>query len=138
MKKLDIKGLIFLISFVSTVEVMLIFLGVLLPVLSYSIENLIFAFLRFSIIIYSGIIAKEWKESAKNGAMVSFSGVIIICVAALLSNLYLKIPVLGLEIPNIESLILMLLVILVQNVVLGIICAILGHYVYKKLINRRT
>ena len=136
MKKLNVRGLIFLISFLSIVEVVLIFLGVLPPVLSYSIENLIFAFIRFSIIIYSGIIAKEWKGAVKNGVVVSFSGVIIICLATLLSNFYLKIPVLGLKIPNIESLVLMLLVILVQNILLGIICAVLGYWAYKKLVGR--
>jgi hypothetical protein len=133
-KKLPLSTLFLLMGIVSIVEVLLIFFGLITPILSYSPANLALAFLRLGIIVYAGTILKEdLKKSALKGGLLGLTMALIFCLSALLGRYYLSKPVLGIKAPNTPSLFVMLAFILVENCILGAVVAVVSSWVSRKV-----
>lgn len=114
-------------ALLSVLEVALIFSGLLPPIFSYSPGNLVFALARLSIIVfiaYSGA-KKGLVEAAKNGAVLSLASVVVMCLAALASRLWLKTPVLGISAPSDAAFFQILAFLLLGNVILGAVIAVM-------------
>ena len=111
----------------SLFEVALIFFGLLPPIFSYSPGNLVFALARLSVIAflaYSGA-KKGLVEAAKNGAALSLASVVVMCLAALASRLWLKTPVLGISAPSDAAFFLILAFFLLGNALIGAALAVI-------------
>ena len=108
------------------IEAVLVILGALPPVMSYSPGNILFSFAKLAVIAYAGMIfAQEGlKKSALNGAILGFAGIAALCVFSLLSSVLFGKTVLGLPpVPNAASLAILLALTLIANAVLGAIMA---------------
>ena len=108
-------------AFISVLEVALVFSGLLPPVLSYSAGNLVFSLARFAVIAFVAYsrTKKGLFDAAKTGATLSFASVLVICLAALASRLWVKIPLLGISVQSETALFQVLAFILIENVVIG-------------------
>jgi len=119
----------------SATEAVLVVLGVLPPVLSYSSGNILFSLAKLAIIAYAGIVSATdglwwWKKSAVNGALLGFSGAAAICVFSLLCSAVFGKTVLGLPaVPNIAPLAILLAFTLITNAVLGTIVAAIAGFI---------
>ncbi len=124
-----------LIALVSIAEVSLIIIGMLPPIASYSPGNLIFMFAQFALLVYAGILfSKEGvKKAVRNGAILAFVSALVVCLGSLKGKFLLGKPVLGISAPNTESLILVLVILLIENTVLGALISGLTAFLAKKL-----
>ena len=119
----------------SAIETVLVVLGVLPPVLSYSSGNILFSLAKLAIIAYAGIVSAQeglwwWKKSATNGALLGFAGAAAICVFSLLGSALFGKTVLGLPpVPNIAPLAILLTFTLITNAVLGTIVAAIAGFI---------
>ncbi|MGC8851462.1 MAG: hypothetical protein ACP5O3_04575 [Candidatus Micrarchaeia archaeon] len=135
----DFLPFVAVVVLLSLVEVGLIIFGVLPPVLSYSLGNLLFTFAVLAVIVYAGIIFASLglKKVALKGAALGFASTGVLCAAALLSSVFFKKPVLGLPAPNAESLALMLALVVIENAVLGAAVAALAAFLAKSRTAKR-
>ncbi len=138
--KIGIQNLIIFVSIISLIQALLVINGLLEPISSYSYGNLFFSLLRFVAVIYSGAIAINWKDAVKKGALVSFFGSFVLIFCAFLSSIFLKIPLIGILVSGLEIITLTLLLILIQNIIIGIIFSLAGYFINCKLIqtNNKT
>jgi hypothetical protein len=122
------------IALVSLAEIALILIDILPPVFSYSLGNLLFAFLRLVIVIYAGVeyADKTLKKSALSGAALGFAVSSLTCIAGLLSIQYSSKPVLGISADTQESRFILLLFVIIENVILGGLAATLAAWVVRK------
>ncbi len=134
MKKKSLSLLILLIATLSLIESVLILLDVLPPVASYSLGNLLFSFAKIVLIIYAGITYydKGLKRSAFYGGVLGFVMVSVIALFSFISMAYLKKPVLGISVPS-ASYPLVMLILILENVLLGMIVAFCASWVTKKV-----
>ncbi|NYZ75989.1 hypothetical protein H0N98_01940 [Candidatus Micrarchaeota archaeon] len=88
-----------LIIFLSVLEPILIVLGMLPPIFSYSLGNLLFAFLELIIIIQLAYSRSDEgiKESVINGAVLGFTMASILVASGLIGSNYFEKPVLGIS-----------------------------------------
>jgi hypothetical protein len=123
------------VATISLLETFLVIVGILPPVLSYSPGNLFFMLLTFALIVYAGtVFAKEGsRKAALNGAILSFTSAMIICLASLVGSVWSNRVVLGVPAPNTESLIIIFALIVLENVALGTIVAGFVAFLTKKL-----
>jgi hypothetical protein len=120
-----IKPLVLLVAALALLESALILAGAIKPVLSYSPENLFFAFARIGLVAYAGVVsAREGlRRAALNGAIASFAGVAVICLAALAGRFWLKAAVLGVAVPDTASMVVLLAFIIIENTAIGAVVA---------------
>ncbi|NYZ74049.1 hypothetical protein H0O00_02815 [Candidatus Micrarchaeota archaeon] len=116
-------------------EVALIGVGILPPVLSYSLGNLFFSLLRLALAVYGGLLVakKGLGAAAFNGALLLFAGSLTLCIATLAGSTYLGRPILGLAAPDTFSMILLLSITVVENTLLGAVLAAIAAFVSNKL-----
>ena len=118
------------VALLSAIEVVLVVLGVLPFVLSYSPGNILFSLAKLALIAYAGVVfAQEGlKKSALNGAILGFAGAAAICIFSLLSSALFGKAGLGLPpVPNSALLAILLAFTLITNALLGtIVAAIAG------------
>jgi len=107
----------------SLAEAALIYYGTLPPLLSYSPGNLVFVLLRFAVILYAvlSLAKNSIAKSASIGALLGFTSIFVFLLAA--RTIFSGPPMLGIAVPNIESLYLMFALVLVGNTALGAIFA---------------
>lgn len=134
MKKTSLSFLILLIAALSLIESVLILLDVLQPVASYSLGNLLFSFAKIALIIYAGVTYYDegLKRSAFYGGVLGFVMVSVIALFSFISMAYLKKPVLGISAPS-ASYPLVMLILISENVLLGMIVAFCASWVTKKV-----
>lgn len=134
MKKKSLSFFILLIAALSLIESVLILSGVLQPVASYSLGNLLFSFAKIVLIIYAGIIysGEGLKRSAFYGGVLEFVAVSVIALFSFISTAYLKKPVLGISVPSV-SYPLVMFILISENVLLGMIVAFCASWVTKKV-----
>jgi hypothetical protein len=126
------------ISILSLIETILIITRIINPIANYSIANLFFEFLSLLIIILCGIIFYKEKliNSIIKGGILGLSSAIVPILFSIYFKLTnIKIPIFGLKI-NADPAYLywsLLLVILIENVILGIIILIISKYITKKI-----
>lgn len=114
------------------VESVLIFLGFVTPVLSYSPLNVLFAMAMGVVVAYAGWTAGGLKKAARRGAIVSFAANAILCLASILGIL-LRTPVLGVSTPDVPSLLIVLGLVLALNALLGAAIAVLAFLLASRL-----
>ncbi len=133
----SLLSLVMLIAFLSLFESILIFIDVLPPITSYSIGNLLFSFARLGLIIYSGVIFydKGLKKSAFNGGILGFVTASIISFASFIGRFYFEKPVLGISVSSASYYSVMIIVVM-ENILLGAIVAACAGWVTKKLRQR--
>lgn len=119
------------VALLSAIEAVLVVLGVLPPVLSYSPGNILFSLAKLAIIAYAGIVSAPGglKKSALNGAILGFAGAAALCIFSLLGSALFGKTVLGLPVPNIVSLAILLAFTLITNAVLGTIVAAIARFI---------
>lgn len=110
-------------ALVSVVEVLLIFGGLLPPVLSYSPANLFFMLVRLALIVYTGIAyaKQDLRISAITGAFTAFCGIFVLTMASTLNYLYMHKTVLGVLIFSREAMFMLMMTTIFQNVIIGTI-----------------
>jgi hypothetical protein len=88
-----------LIMSLSVLEPILIVLGMLPPIFSYSLGNLLFAFLELIVIIQLAYSRSDEgiKESVINGAVLGFTMASILVASGLIGSQYFEKPVLGIS-----------------------------------------
>jgi len=114
-----------IVVLLSSIEVILIVLGILPPILSYSPGNLLFSFAHLVVVAYAGtIVAKEGlKKSAMNGAVIAFAASFSICLLAFFCSSFFGVPVLGVRIAGIVPELLVFAIIIIENTLLGALAA---------------
>jgi len=134
MKKKTLLFLILLVAALSLIESVLILLGVLPPVSSYSFGNLLFSFAKIALIIYTGITYyhEGLKMSAFYGGILGFVSVSVIVLFSFISMSYLEKPVLGISVPS-ASYPLVMLILILENALLGVIVAFCASLITKKV-----
>lgn len=131
----ELTRLAVLVAVLSVFEVVLINLGALPPVLSYSPGNLLFAFARLALVAYAGFVLawKGMKKTALNGAALSMVATLIICGFSLATMMHIGKPVLGLPVTNIESLLLLFVMIIFENAIISAAIAVIFAFIAKKM-----
>ena len=130
--KMNLFHLAAFVALLSAIEAILVILGVLPPVLTYSPGNILFSLLKLAIIAYAGIVSapEGLKKSALNGALLGFAGAAAICVFSLLGSALFGKTVLGLPpVSNIAPLAILLVFTLITNAVLGTIVAAIAGFI---------
>jgi hypothetical protein len=119
------------VAMLSVIEAVLVVLGVLPPVLSYSPGNIMFSLAKLVVIVYAGVItaSEGLKKSALNGTILGFAGAAALCIFSLLCSALLGKSVLGLPLTNIVLLTVVLAVIVVSNTVIGALLAAIAGFV---------
>ena len=119
------------VALLSAIEAVLVVLGVLPPVLSYSSGNILFSLAKLVIIAYAGVVSapEGLKKSALNGAILGFGGAAALCIFSLLGSALFGKTVLGLPPANIASLAILLAFTLITNAVLGTIVAAIAGFI---------
>jgi len=111
-------------------ESALIMAGLLAPVSSYSIGNILFLLARVLVIFYAGwSVAKSGlRVAAKNGAIVAAVAALVLFLSVFAGRLLGR-PILGMGIPS-DALSLLLIVIinLAINVLIGTVIAVIGAF----------
>ncbi len=107
--------------------------GVLDPVFSYSVSNILFSVFIAAVVIYMGWNLSESgiKKVAIKGAIAAFVGVTVITCATLLGYTIGK-PILGVSLPSAAYLFVPILSLLVLNVILYAVLAVLGAWVAQR------
>jgi len=123
-----------LAALVSVVEVLLIFAGLLPPVLSYSPPNILFMLAQFALVAYAGVAfaKQDLKISFITGAFVAFCGIFIIVLASALNYLYIHKTVLGVLVWNREELFVLMVTTILQNMAIGAIVAAIAGWLSMK------
>ncbi|MFH1433445.1 MAG: hypothetical protein ABIG32_00940, partial [Candidatus Uhrbacteria bacterium] len=113
----------------------LVFVGILPPLSSYSIGNLLFSFARMATIIYAGILYfdKGLKKSALYGGILGFVMVAVFSLASFISKTYFRKPILGIVIPSDASYFLIMTIVILENVLLGVVIAVCASWITKKI-----
>ncbi|MFH0884860.1 MAG: hypothetical protein V1861_04070 [Candidatus Micrarchaeota archaeon] len=119
------------VASLSALEAVLVALGVLPPVLSYSPGNILFSLAKLVTIACAGVIfAQEGlKKSALNGAILGGTGAASLCIFSLLGSILFGKIVLGLPPVNIASLVILLAFTIITNAVLGTIVAAIAGFI---------
>ncbi len=121
------------IILLSLIEVLLILSGLLPPVSSYSAVNLPLKLLRWGVIVYVAVTLKEsLVKSATKGAILSFAGISIICMGTFVGN-YLGKPVLGVPVYSMIHFYVVLIILILENVLVGALVAACSVLIAKKL-----
>jgi ABC-type multidrug transport system permease subunit len=104
----------------SLIEIALVSMDLIPPVFSYSLGNLIIMTLVMVVVIYAGVVYSEesLRKSVLAGASLGFAVSTIVCIAELLSSIYLKKSVLGISIDTHLSLFILLVLIIALNSIL--------------------
>ncbi len=123
-----------LIISLSVLEPILIILGVLPPILSYSLGNLLFAFLEIVIIIRLAYSRSDEgiKESAINGAVLGFTMASILVASGLIGSEYFEKPVLGISAQTQLSRSQIMVFIILESTILFAFISILSSLLAKK------
>lgn len=131
---LGLFKLILAVASISLLEVILILIGAVSPVTSYSPGNIALLLARLAVFVYAGVIfAKAGaKKAALNGAVLGAADALVICAGSVAGKTLGK-PVLGIIVPNTETMILLFLVILVENAALGAVLAGCSSFFARKL-----
>lgn len=131
--KLSLIHFVIAIAFLSVLEPILIFFGIVKPMFTYSAGNLFFNFLRLIIIVYAGIrpCSEGLKKSFKNGALLGFIGSVILILFSFLSKTYYDKPILGISMPF--SFWFIAGIVLIGNVLLWAVIAMLSGWITRKI-----
>jgi len=134
-RKAAITYLILFVVFLSLIESILIFFDILPPLASYSSGNLLFSFAKLAAIAYAGILFYDegLKKSAFYGGILGLVTASVVSLASFISKLYFKKPLLGISIPSGASYLLMMVIVILENVLLGMIIAVCAGWITKKL-----
>lgn len=110
-------------ALVSVAEVLLIFGGLLPPVMSYSPANLLFLLARLALVVYIGVAyaRQDLKISAITGAFVAFCGTFVLTMASTLNYLYIHKTVLGVLIWSRQEMFMLMMSTILQNILIGVI-----------------
>lgn len=120
------------VALLSAIEAILVVLGILPPVLSYSPGNILFSLAKLAIIACAGVIfaQENLKKSALNGAILGSAGAAFLCIFSMLGSLLFGKTVLGLPpMPDSTSLAILLTFTLITNAVLGTIVAAIAGFI---------
>ena len=134
-RRLTLISPIIIVALLSLIQSLLIFLKILPPVSSYSLWNLFFSCARLIVIVYVGIVLYEQtlKKSAFYGGVLGFVTAAVLSAVSIISKIYFGQPILGISIPS-ESLYLpIMMIIILQNVLLGIIIAVGTSLITRKI-----
>jgi hypothetical protein len=132
-KPISIKGLAIAAALVSALESALVWSGLLQPVLSYSLGNVVFSLSRAALAAYAGILVagNGLKQSAIAGAKVMLSGTLVLCAAALVGRFASFPTLLGISAGMLQFLIV-LAIVLIGNTALGAILGALAWHISLK------
>ena len=129
MKLFHIAAVVVLLS---AMEAVLVALGALPQVLSYSPGNILFSLAKLAVIAYAGIVSapEGLKKIALNGALLGFAGAAALCVFSLMGSALFGKTILGLPpVPNAAPLAILLALTLITNAVLGTIVATTAGFI---------
>jgi hypothetical protein len=134
-RKLTIVNFILFVAALSLAECLLIFLEILPPLSSYSLGDVLFTLVKLVVIAWMGIAfyGKGLGKSALYGGVLGLTSSSIFSLAAFISSTYFEKPILGISIPSGTSYFLMILIIILENILLGVILAVCASWITKKL-----
>lgn len=120
---------------ISAVEALLIFAGVLPPVLANSPGNLLFSLATVALVVYTGVLYSkdDWKISFITGANVAFISAFVLCLAAGISYRFIHKTVLGVFTWNSGELFFIAVAIMLQSAIAGALIGGISGLVAKKL-----
>ncbi|QLJ53229.1 MAG: hypothetical protein Sv326_1054 [Candidatus Fermentimicrarchaeum limneticum] len=123
-----------LIIILSLLEPALIISGILPPIFSYSLGNLLFTLATFLVVAYVAYSRadEELKTSALNGAVLGFTFASVICASGLVGKNYFGKAVLGAAADSAESLFQMLLLIMLENTLLSAVLSVIVTWLAKR------
>jgi hypothetical protein len=127
-------AIIFLVIF----ESVLVIAGILPPVMSYSLGNVVFAGLRLAIIAYAGTLILEggMMRAAKQGAILGFASSFTLCLLTIVCKSFFNIAILGISVPSQSYLYIVLAISVLANSLLGAIVAAVSYFIAKLVVKK--
>jgi hypothetical protein len=132
--KNDLRLPLAIVVLISAIEVALIVLGILPPILSYSLGNLLFSFAHLVVVAYAGMIVagEGLRKSAQAGGAVAFTASFAICILAFFCSSFFHVPILGVHVAGTVPELLVFAMIIVENTVLGALVSVVMSWVSLK------
>ena len=123
-----------LAGIISLIQVLLVMAGILQPIASSSIENIVFSAARLAVVAYAGVACAGGglKKAAISGAEVAFASYAVIAVSAF-AGYFIGRPVLGVSPSGIGGLALTLAVLIALNSAIGAVLAAGAAWVAGKM-----
>lgn len=131
--KFSLVPFIIFMSLLSILEGTLILFGVIQPIASYSIPNILFSFLKIALVVYVSItfLKGQIKNSALAGGILGGISVVILSVFSLISRVSFKVPIFGVAVTG-NSYFISMFVVILENIILYAVISLVAGFIAGK------